>query len=240
MKTMWKYGFLLLAMVGVAAHCHKSGLIPDSQVLTLAAIDANGNVVVSDSIPADNYTYAEIRAAVDSSVVDTTTTIAFATDNGTFSVGGTSATAKIDIHGNAYAYLKSKSILAAHVQATVGANYTQNITIQFTTSYPDTIFLNLPDSATDDLANRVNFTTTLYKRLGSVSPGLSVNYNASTQSGAAIGMFARIIPSDTTGSVSGEFWLDSASYAGFIYIQAFLVTRASDSIKTTGKMLITH
>ena len=237
---MQKYGILVLALLGFAGHCHKSGLEPASKIFQLAVVDTSGNVLSTIDVPADNYTYAIIRAHTDSSVIDTTTAFSFTTDNGSFSTGGTSASSKIDIHGNAYAYLKSKAVLNAHVQATVGGNYSQYITIPFTTSYPDTLYLNLPDSATDDLAGRITFTTTLYKYFGSISPGLAVVFNATTAAGASIGTFTHVLPSDTTGTVNAEYWLDNATYTGFIYINAYLVTSTKDSIKTSGMMLITH
>jgi hypothetical protein len=237
---MHKYWLSIILLSCIGPACNKgTGVLPANSVLKLQLAN-NGIPTPNMSIPADNYSYAQIMAIIDSTILDTTTTINFTTDNGSFSTGGTSYAAKVDIHGNAYAYLKSKVVVTAHVQATVGANYTQNLTIPFTTSYPDTMYINLPDSASNDLANRVSFSATLYKYLGSISPGLSVNFSARDTLGTPLGSFTHVLPSDTTGTVNAQFWLDNSSYTGFVYFNAYLLNGGKDTIRTSSKMLITH
>jgi hypothetical protein len=235
---MAKYRVTILLLAGLAFACNKkTNLESTNSVLTLQTI-VNGTVTPNASAPADNYTYLEIRAVVDSSVVDTTTTISFATDNGTFSTGGNSYTSKIDVHGYAYAYLKSKYPIPTHVQGTAGSNYTQNLTIQFTTSYPDSIFINLPDSLSHDLANRLNFTATLYKLYGVVTPGLTLTFSADTN-GKSIGSFTHNVPSDSTGTVNAQFWLNDTTYTGFLYMKAAMPGGSGQTITGTNMMVVT-
>jgi hypothetical protein len=237
---MERYSKWLLVGVVILSRCsNKVNLLPANEVLSLQMYQ-NGQAVPTYTVPADNFTYAGFIAHIDSTVVDTTTTIAFVTDNGSFSTGGTTLTAKVDIHGNTYAYVKSKLAIATHVQASVGASYTQNLTVTFTTSYPDKLFLNLPDTANNKLGNRVSFTAILYKYLGSPSPGQSVEFTATDALGANIGFFENPMPSDTTGAVKSSFWLQDTTYVGFVHIRGALAISPGDSISTTSQMLITR
>jgi hypothetical protein len=218
--------------------CQKQPItIPPDKILKLQ-IDTNGVVAANYPIPADNYTFAQVLATTDSTVVDTTTTVMFTTDNGSFSTGGQSATVKIDLHGRASVFLRSKSAVTAHVQATVGGNYSQNIDVPFGISYPDSLFINLPDSADDLPKTRINFNTLLYKRHGSSSSGLNIGYSAFDTAGNPIGRFYNETPSDTAGNATAQFWLNSANYAGFVYVKAYVVITPGDSVKTTSAMYI--
>src|SRR6202012_4251221 len=112
----------------LALSCHKSvNMLQADQILQLTVLDQTGVPLGTTSVDADNYTMAEVEATVNSTVIDTTTVVNFSTDNGIFATGGTTYSAKINFQGNAFVYIKSKLPLPAHVQATVGGNYTQSI-----------------------------------------------------------------------------------------------------------------
>jgi hypothetical protein len=236
MRNIWHLiSFLLLA---TALSCQKSGAIAPAEKILRLQLDTNGVAAPNYAIPADNYSYSQILAIADSSVVDTTTTIVFTTDNGTFSTGGQSATVKIDLHGMASVFLKSKSVVSAHVQATIAGNYTQNISVTFVTAYPDSLFVNLPDSANDLPETRINFNTILYKHHGSSSPGLNIGYEGFDNNGNSLGYFYDPTPSDTTGNATAQFWLNNSNYVGFIFIKAYIVIATGDSVTATNTMYI--
>lgn len=234
--------FLSLLLLFVFSACIKPApFLPANQVLSLQAFDIHNNpITAGDSISADNYSYAQIVASVDSSILDTTVTISFTTDNGTFLTGGTSYVAKIDIHGKAYVSIKNKWPLSAHIQASVGSNYTQNLIVPFNSSWPDYIVVKLPASSPDSLKTRLSFSTLLAKSFGTVSPGLTPAFLATDTSGNAKGSFYAVTPSDTTGTVTGQFWLQDSTYVGFLYIRAVLyLNNQHDSVYGLSKLLIT-
>lgn len=224
----------------IALACNKNVKTPAADEVLKLYSTRDNMPVTNDSVLADSYNYAVIVGKVDSSVVDTTTTIIFTADNGSFSTGGASYTSKIDLHGEAYAFLKSKYPGPAHVQAQAGGNYTQNLTIQFIPSWPDQLFVNLPAKTSDSLGNRLSFSTNLVKNPGMASVGFILGFYATDTVGNRKGSFTNIMPSDSSGTVNAQFWLQDSTYKGFLTVTAYLVRNTSDSIKGTNKMLITN
>jgi hypothetical protein len=190
----------------------------------------------SDSIPADNYTYAVIEdTLVDLSVLDTSSAVTFTTDNGVFSTGGTTYATKFDQTGKAYAYVRNKWPVAAHVQASVGANYALTLTLPFQTAWPDSLYLQLPAIVADTAGAMVTFTTKLVRPLGTPTPGLQPGFWATNAAGARVGSFYNITPSDTAGNVSAAFWpLDLADKGSYLTVTAYLVVGVGDTIKGRG------
>ena len=227
---------ILILFFSAMCCCSKVNTITYAQVLTLQTY-LNGVPVPNESVPADYFTYATVVASIDSTVVDSTSIISFSTDNGIFSVGGSTMTAKVDIHGKGYAYIKSKYIGPAHIQATVGGNYTQNIQIQFTTSYPDKIFVNIADTASDLPGNRIPLTATLYKYYGICSPGLLVQFIAVDTLGNSIGVFTNSVPSDTSGTATAQFSLNDATYSGKVMISGSLAIPSAQTVTGTNTIL---
>jgi hypothetical protein len=229
---------LLLLLLSADLACQKSASIAPAKKILALQLDTNSVAAPNYSLPADNYTYAQILASTDSSILDTTTTITFTTDYGSFSTGGQSATVKIDLHGNASVFLKSKTAISAHVQAAIGTNYVQNIPVSFVTAFPDSLYLNLPDSANDLPETRLSWTTSLYRRLGSATAGQNVGYQAFDTAGNRIGQFYNETASDTTGNAGVQFWLNNSNYVGFVYVKAYLIVSPGDSITTRNAMYI--
>jgi hypothetical protein len=232
------YIFLILVS---ASSCQKPPApLPPSQVMNLSALDPNGNPLGPTGIAADNYTYAKIMdTLVDISVLDTTTTVTFTTDNGSFSTGGTTYAAKFDQTGKAYAFLKNKLPTAAHVQAAVGTTYTLSLTVPFQIAWPDSIYLGLPNEASDSLGSRVSFTTKLLLPLGTPSIGLQVGFYATDINNNRVGTFNNITPSDSTGSVNAQFWILDPTYTGFESVTGYVVVSPGDTIKGKNLILIT-
>src|ERR1700733_1813927 len=185
MITMRYAIYILTGMFTALAPCQKpSALLPPGQVMNMEALDQNGRPVGLPGVPADNYTYVQIiDTLVDISVLDTTTGVTFTTDNGSFSTGGATFAAKFDQNGKAYAYLRSKVAIPAHVQATVGTNYSDNLTIPFQTAWPDSIYMQLPAEASDSLATVVAVITKLLRPFGTPSAGLQAGFYAKDTAG---------------------------------------------------------
>lgn len=219
--------------------CHKTVDTPTAGEILTLQLYKDGKPAPDASTPGDNYTYATIVAILDSTVVDTTNTVSFTTDAGTFPNGTASVSASIDLHGKAYAYLKSGSVLTAHVQATVGSHNVQNIDVPFTTSWPDKLLINLPATASDTFTNRIDITATLIKNPGMPSAGFELGFYATDTSGKPKGSFYNITLSDSGGNMSVQYWLQDSTYKGFITIRGFLVRQPGDSVIGINKMLFT-
>lgn len=235
------YIFLFTGLFLALAACQKPpAILPPGRVMNLEALDLNGNPLGTRGVPADNYTYVQIvDTLVDISVLDTTTGVTFTTDNGSFSTGGATYAAKFDQYGKAYAFLKSRAASPAHVLATVGTNYSQNLTIPFQTAWPDSIYLQLPVTASDSPASRISFTARLLLPVGTPSAGQPVGFYAMDTAGNRVGAFNNITPSDSTGTVNAQFWILNPAYKGFITMTAFVVKAPGDSVKGQNRMLIT-
>lgn len=225
----------------VLASCHPapSPLSP-AQVMNLELQDQTGAPLASAGAPADNYTYAVIvDTLVDKSVLDTSTAVTFTTDNGAFSTGGTSCAAKFDQTGKAYAYIRNKWATSAHVEASVGTNFTLYITVPFQTAWPDSIYLQFAGAVSDSFGSMVTFTTRLIRPLGTPTAGLQLGFYARDTVGNPVASaFNNITPSDTTGSVTAEFWPLVLNYKGFLMVTAFLVTAPGDTIKGQNRVLL--
>jgi len=231
MRSSYKI-LLLLPLLSIL--CKK----PD--LPTPTASDILSVNVVENNVPADNYSYALITAAVDNAIVDTTNTVTFTTDLGQFSTGGTTYTTTFDlqgVQGVASAYLKATSPQTAHIKVTVGVNYSQSVTVLFTPSWPDTLYINTVASATNALSTRVDIMVQLYKAEGLITPGLLVNMSATDSAGKTIGSFTNIKPSDTSGGATGQFWLQDTTYTGFVNIQAKLSETNNKVLQTVNKIL---
>jgi len=236
---MKKCKLCLIMMIVCMSACHKTVDAPAAGEIMTLQLYKDGKPASNVSTPGDNYTYATVVAVLDSTIVDTTNAVSFTTDAGTFSNGTASVSAKIDLHGKAYAYLKSASILTAHVQATVGSNNVQNIDVPFSTSWPDKLLINLPATASDTFTNRITITATLKKNMGMPSAGFELGFYATDTSGKPKGSFNNITLSDSDGNVSVQYWLQDSMYKNFITIKGFLVRSPGDSIIGINKMLFT-
>lgn len=221
--------FLFLPALGIL--CKKPDLPTPSagDILTVN--------LVKDSIPADNYSVALITARVDSAIVDTTNTVTFTTDQGTFASGSNTYSTTFDLHGVARAYLKSQSPQVAHVGVTVGSNYTQTVDVHFIPSWPDTLYINVQASATNALDTRVDVTAQLYKLTGGMTAGLAVDFNAMDSAGKLIGTFTNVKPSDVSGNATGQFWLQDTMYTGFVYIHGKMLLPGNHVMQSSNQIL---
>jgi hypothetical protein len=145
----------------------------------------------------------------------------------------------IDADGSntARATITSLTIGQTRITATVD-NVTAETSAQFTTAYPDRVFV-APDKSTLANNSASNSTTivkvTLLRNIGTVSSPLAVTYTAITNTGAPIGSFSGVSLA-TAGVSTATFNLGTTTYVGPVTITATVEGGATSSatVQVTG------
>ncbi len=194
--------------------------------------------LLSDSIAADNYSYAVIKASSSDSDMNIKQSITFTTDKGTFADGNKTYTVQTGLDGTVKVYVKSAIADVIRVMATVQSIYTEEVFIRFMPAYPDYVTVDVPGTIANSLSAKVNVKTQLMKITGTLSAGLPVFYTAKKASGGTIGSFFNTTLSNSGGASSADFWIQDTAYSGYIYIRAFVVNK-NDTISGTSQLLIT-
>jgi hypothetical protein len=200
----------------------------------------NGNQVVgvslkTNNIPADNYTYAEIDITVDSGIMAGQTDIVFTATAGTFQNGNATYNTTLDLSGHAKVYLKNNSIQSVTVVATLHALYSNQVSVDFVTSYPDYLTVDAPDSVVNTFGNFFQIKTHLNKNSGVITPGLPVAYSAKTDNGTSIGSFDNVRPPDATGLSSVDFHLQDTTFRGVVHFTSTLAKPGGQPLTATNQ-----
>lgn len=190
----------------------------------------------ADSIVANNYSYLEITVSADSNTIPAKREVKFETTKGVFSNGSNAYTTSIDVSGKAYAYLKSDKSEPALVKVTMALN-TKQVTVRFTTAWPDFLNVDVPASASNALSSKVTVSVQSGRNTGSVTPGIPVQFLARDTANKPVGTFMNLRPIGSDGKASAEFWLQDTTYKGFVNITGFVVRKPTDTVKGVNRVL---
>jgi hypothetical protein len=183
-------------------------------------IDTLSMTVITDSVAADGYTYAQIGIrANDTNLLQEMKSIALRTDRGTFANGSTAYSQNIGLDGLINVYLKNTGAGRVTVTATVSGTYSKEVSVHFLTAYPDHLFLD-PEAATIASlpGTTVDVSARLTRNTGRPSDGQSVYFYDSTATGASVGTFLATTNSGSGGIASTKYSLQDTSYKGYIYL----------------------
>lgn len=179
--------------------------------------------IITDNVPADNYSYAHLHvAATNSDVLLKMKTITFQTDKGSFANGQTSYTMNAGLNGLADAYLRHSKAERAAVTATIAGAYTRQASVNFVQAWPNTLTI---DPAAGTLARvpgtTLGITARLTRSYGTPTEGAKVIFRDSAAStGGSVGTFLATTASNTSGQVATTYSLQDTSFSrgGYIYL----------------------
>lgn len=196
--------------------------------------------LVKDTIPADNYSYAELVAvSKDTEVINARKDITFVTDKGLFANGEKTFVTKTDLTGKARAFLKHNQAGLVRVNATISNAYTQEQYIRFVPSLPDALFVHLSTGVvTNSLTATFPVTAELRKTVGEVTPGLPVLFRAFRDNGSSIGSFINVVPTGADNKTTANFYIQDTAYSGHIMLHSYFVKSIGDTVKGNSQVLI--
>lgn len=176
--------------------------------------------VVNDNVPADNYSYAQVRLIVKGNAVDTPVT--FTIDKGEFANNAKTYNVTVSSQDTVKAYIKFNKADIVKVTATA-FNDTKEVYVTFKPAYPSLIIVN-PDVTMLPplLASQSTITSNLIRINGKVTQGMVVYYHDSiaTPAGGSIGAFFNSTYSDADGNATVKYGLQTTTYQGFVYLKA--------------------
>jgi hypothetical protein len=199
--------------------------------------DSLNLMVTSGIVPADNYSYAEIKA-ITLSRNGSGNQLVFSTDRGLFSNDEDTITVLVSSGDTTKVWLKSNLAGQARVMATYNNAFTEEISVTFTTSWPDQLIID-PDSSSlrPSFYAKSDVVAMLLKISGTVSSGQTVNFYDSTVTGQSVGSFLNTTLSNSDGQAKTEYWLQDTSYHGFVYIKGVIHTNEG-TVLGMGKIFI--
>lgn len=215
---MLKTCFIILALSAVLVSCSNKeydNFNPDTTIILTAA---------SDSTPADNVSYLQITAKVDSNIANANRSIVFTSNQGTFAnTTGASYTTQIASNETAVCFLKNSVAGPTTVIATISSGSTTlastSIVAKFDTAWPNYINLSLSpaDTIKDTITNTIAVTATLARATGTPSNYLPITFYDSTSIGS-IGTFINQTP--TTMGATATYWFKNTNtFQGFLFIK---------------------
>jgi len=170
-------------------------------------------VATSGSAPADGLSTILVTATVASNLPSGRRLVTFRTTIGAVTPGAIEA----DGSNTARTTITSTTVGQARVTATADG-VTAETSAQFTTAYPDRVFV-APDASALQTGGSTTVRVTLVRTLGSVSSPLVVTYTATTNTGTSIGTFSRVALA-SGGSSTVTFNLGTTAYLGAVTITA--------------------
>lgn len=179
------------------------------------------------SVPADDYSYAEVSAVI-TGRHSSGDRIIFTAENGLFANGQSKDTVVASSNEAVKVYLKHNR--AGRVKVSAAAfGKTKEVFVDFGTAYPDLLVIN-PDAGTlpSDYSSSSLITTYLVRNTGTASQGQWISYRDSvaTAEGGSIGTFTQLTQSDAQGNATVRYWVQDTTYHGFVYIKGELQTPA--------------
>ena len=179
--------------------------------------------VTEDNIPADDYSYVELSAAV-SNLTASTGLLTFVTDRGIFANGKT--TYSVPVNGTAetkLAYLRYNRAEKVHVTAFLGEKVAKETFATFITAYPTQVLLSTDSGSVVASYNSViQIKAQLNRQVGKVSEGMLVSYYDSTENGRSVGSFTKNEVSDAQGKSSANYSIQDTSYHGYLYLKGYI------------------
>ena len=193
--------------------------------------------VTSRDVPADNYTYAEI-VAITNSRGDTGNQLVFTSDNGLFSNNSNTLSVQVSSSDTTKVYIRNNTPGQARVGSILNNSFTEEIVVNFTTSWPDQLIID-PDSSSlkPSFYAMTNVVAQSIKFNGTVTAGQVVNFYDSTATGQPVGSFLNTTLSNSNGEAMTEYWVQDTSYHGFVYIKGVINTDKG-AVSGIGKIYI--
>ncbi|MBK6546969.1 MAG: hypothetical protein IPG12_17105, partial [Saprospiraceae bacterium] len=152
-------------------------------------VDSLNLFISQDSVPADNYSYAEITAVTKNRPF-ANNQIVFVSDKGAFSNGSNTYAVQASFHDTTRAYIKYNSAELVRIRATIYNTYSKEIYTTFIPAFPSQIFVNSDVSVLlPSYTSKAIITAKLTRAIGSVSEGQIVNFYDSTSAGGSVGIF---------------------------------------------------
>jgi hypothetical protein len=164
----------------------------------------------AETMAADDYNTIKLTVIVPP-YSDALTPVVFTTDLGTFqSSNTTTVTVNADGNGEAIAYLKSGTLGAATITATVGTKYSAVKTVNFTLPDADNVFTvpTFNASAQADGKSTIEITALVNKNLpGARSVVFTADNSATFSTGTSTGGIATAtVTADATGKATGYMY----------------------------------
>lgn len=185
--------------------------------------------LVNNIVPADNYSYAEIRA-VTKGLNPNNRSITFVTDKGLFSNNSNTYTLQTGANDTTRAYVRYSKTDLVKITATVAGTYSRELYINFAPAYPTQLQVDM-DSVflTRTFTAKTKVTVRLLRSFGTASEGQIVHYYDSVAAPGplrSIGNFFNATISNAAGSSTAEYRLMDITYSGFVYIKSYVETPA--------------
>lgn len=208
-----------------------------------ALTDTLSVAIISDNVPADNYTYAHIQVKANNPhLMKSIRSITFKTDKGRFANGDVSYTTNTGVDGTADAYLKHNIAERAIVTATITGTYTREATVYFIPAWPDALSVEPVQSTMARIpGTHIDITSKLSRQYGTPSQGLPVRFRDSSTSSPAThpGTFLATTRSDAGGIVNTQYHLqDTTAITGYIYIIGYIDTGSSNTVVGINRILL--
>jgi hypothetical protein len=220
---MKRYVLMSIGLLLLGACSPKPGELVQPRIdQTIAQGDVSLSLV-KDSLPADNYTLAEIKLTLATNDFTAGTQIAFKTDDGSFANGSKSYVITAASSGTFSAYLKSDTATASNVSVVINNNFSGTTQVHFRPAPPDNTTLE-PDMAIvqDKSTSKVNLTAILSRTIGTPSKGQGLTFYDSTAiGGKSVGLFTNATLSNSANVVTAEYLLQDTTYKGYIYLKGY-------------------
>ncbi len=183
--------------------------------------------VTNNNVPADNYSYAEIKAIIKTN--KSNDVITFTTDKGVFANNTNTYTVGIATTDTIKAYIKYNKTDLVRITAKIADNFTKETFTSFVPAYPTNLIIN-PDASSiaATFTSSSIITSNLMRLDGTVTEGMVIQYHDSiaTPLGGSIGVFLNNTYSDNQGHATVKYWLQNNTYQGFVYIKGVIDTPA--------------
>lgn len=172
---------------------------------------------VVDQVPSDGVSVIAIPIELNKNLSPNERKVTFITSGGTFQTGNSNVELQFDVNGRATAFLKHNLRGQVFVSVTSG-NVTKNLSLNFSESKPDFIFISGNSSLKNGLQNGVDLTINLKRNIGTPNSNFLFDYNAVDDAGKEIGVFFNGTPSGNDGKASVRFSTNNSSYTGKILV----------------------
>jgi hypothetical protein len=176
--------------------------------------------VAPDSAPADGKTQVLLSASTDTSLTAADRKVKFKTTAGTF---GTANETEVvaDSGASAVALLTAPAdSMLAILSATVG-NSTITRSIRFTRALPERVNISPANPFVQrGVTQSLSVKATLWRSVGTPSPGSVITFTAIDSTGATRGRFASVAPAGTSGDVTTSFTTGDTLYVGLLRLIA--------------------
>jgi hypothetical protein len=218
----WRVIFLLLTALAGCTPNH----LPSTPIGQISTQNPQDSLAVTrDSAAADAVTVNELifygGASVSTFYPTVTMTI---TPPGIFANGTATQTFPIDVNGQAIAFVSSQTPGTSTVEATVGGVNAQASTT-FTVAWPNQVVIQADSPFLMPLQGTfTGVTATLVRNAGKVSLGEYVTFTDSTAVDSTIGVFQNTTPSDLSGRVTAQYFVQDTSYHGIVFIIGRVMT----------------